>query len=264
MDYTIVIKDHISRGPERPGDDGVTAIGVHHKYLVLRSIYDWRGCPVNTQDEVLSSVDGASVTLKGVLILGGIKAILAGNDDHPINDSKFGRWELEDCIIIGSGRRCPEVQDGVKLSMKRCWIHDWGQTFDVRAFGAWAHRGGCIVAEDCVFTQSSGRLGLGLRNTLVDLGNHVGQAFNDHGWKALFQPGTYQLGISRGLTSDSGGSILATRCYRNHSWIRVDNCAEFLSYEEASKIIAQIEPNLHKEYKEHLGKSALELFSSLK
>lgn len=263
MSLPTEVVGHVSLGPESPEGDGLVAIGPHRMTSVLLSTYDWRSCPVDTQDEVISGVNGARVLLRSVVILGGIKAILAGNGDHPGNDSDLGHWEIEDCVILGSGRRCPEVQDGVSLTMRRCWIHDWGRHFDTRAFGAWAHRGGRIIAEDCLFTQSSGLLGLGLRNTVVDLANHIGQAVNDEGLPALLRPRTYLPGICRGLTADTGGFVLATRCYRNRSWIRLENCDPYISRSEAITIVEHIDATLPTHAHERLGMSALELFCSM-
>lgn len=132
----------VCNGPDNPKDDGLTVYGSNNQPTVVRQrVYDFRVCPKADQDEVLSGVDGADVRLSGVVILGGIKAILAGNGDHPGNDTLSARWLLEDCVILGAGRRCPEAQDGTTVIMRRCWIHDWGRTFDVRAFGGW-HTGG--------------------------------------------------------------------------------------------------------------------------
>lgn len=249
----------VSTGPETPGGDGLIAYGPRTVTDVQQRVYDWRACPKDVQDEIISGVDGAEVWLSGVVILGGIKALLAGNGDHPIHDSRHARWHLEDCVIIGSGRRCPEAQDGTEVYMRRCWLHDWGSTFDVRAFGAWAHRGGKIVAEDCLFTQAGGRFSLGF-NMVQDFVHHVGQAINDYGLAALLRPRTYLPGICRGLTADSGGLVLATRCYRNRPWIRIDNCDPFISRQAAIAIAERIDAAMPLHAYNYLGRSVLELF----
>ena len=174
--------------------------------------------------------------------MGGIKAVLAGNGDHPGNDVRAARWLLEDSVIIGAGRRCPEAQDGTTVIMRRCWIHDFGQTFDVRAFGGWAHRGARIIAEDCLFTQSEiWPWGLDVLTAIKDEGNHIGQAVNDNGLAALLHPRTYLPGPCRGLTADTGGLVLATRCYRNRPWIMIDGCNNYIDRAAARQIVAQIE-----------------------
>ncbi|MEG6501836.1 MULTISPECIES: hypothetical protein [unclassified Desulfovibrio] len=232
----------VCTGPAKPGEDGLTVYGPHQPTEIRQRVYDFRLCPKVDQDEVLSGVDGADVRLSGVVILGGIKAILAGNGDHPGNDVRYARWELEDCVIIGSGRRCPEAQDGTTVTMRRCWVHDFGQAFDVRAFGAWAHRGARIIAEDCLFTQSQlWPWGLDLFSAMTDMGNHIGQAVNDHGLAALLRSRTYLPGPCRGLTADTGGLTLATRCYRNRRWIRIDGCSDYIDRSAARKIVVQIQ-----------------------
>ena len=231
----------VCTGPTTPEGDGIVASGPGHVTIISDKVFDWRDVPTSQQDEVISGVDGANVRLQRCVILGGIKAILAGNGDHPGNDMRFGHWEMEDCVIMGAGRRCPEAQDGTTVTMRRCWVHDWGSTFAVRSFGAWAHRGGKIIAEDCLFTQSSGLLGFGLLNTFIDLANHVGQSVNDYGLGALFRPRTYMPGICRALTADTGGQVIATRCYRNRRWISIDGCDPLIGRDKARAIVAHIE-----------------------
>ena len=241
MSLPLTVYGGVSTGPETPRGDGLAAYGPRTVTEVRQRVYDFRRCPKADQDEVLSGVDGADVRLSGVVILGGIKAILAGNGDHPGNDARYARWEIEDCVIIGAGRRCPEAQDGTTVTMRRCWVHDWGGIFDVRAFGAWAHRGARIIAEDCLFTQSQlWPWGLDLFTAMMDMGNHIGQAVNDHGLAALLRPRTYLPGPCRGLTADTGGLTLATRCYRNRPWIRIDGCNNYIDRSAARDIITSI------------------------
>lgn len=233
----------VCTGPIKPKDDGLTVYGSSQQPTDVRQrVYDFRRYPKADQDEVLSGVDGAVVRLSGVVILGGIKAVLAGNGDHPGNDVSYAQWLLEDCVIIGAGRRCPEAQDGAMVTMRRCWIHDWGRTFDVRAFGGWAHRGARIIAEDCLFTQSElWPWGLDVLTAIKDVGNHIGQAVNDHSLSAMLSPRTYLPGPCRGLTADTGGLVLATRCYRNRPWIKIDGCNNYIDRAAARQIVAQIE-----------------------
>ena len=233
----------VCTGPAKPKDDGLTVYGSSQQSTDVRQrVYDFRRYPKADQDEVLSGVDGAVVRLSGVVILGGIKAVLAGNGDHPSNDVSYAQWLLEDCVIIGAGRRCPEAQDGATVTMRRCWIHDWGRTFDVRGFGAWAHRGARIIAEDSLFTQSDlWPWGMDVLTAMTDLGNHIGQAVNDNGLAALLRPRTYLPGPCRGLTADTGGLVLGTRCYRNRRWIKIDGCNNYIDRAAARKIVEQIE-----------------------
>ena len=61
----------VSTGPEMPGGDGLVAYGPRTVTDVRQRVYDWRICPKDIQDEVISGVDGANVRLSGVVILGG-------------------------------------------------------------------------------------------------------------------------------------------------------------------------------------------------
>lgn len=250
-------------GPAVPGGDVISAHGPDIYTIISDKVFDLRHCPKSDQDEVISGVNGARVKLSNCLILGGIKVLLAGNGDHPGNDGMYARWEIEDCVIIGGGRRCAEAQDCAQVIMRRCWIHDWGRAFDVRAFGSWAHRGGRITAEDCIFTQSGGLFGLGLRNTVVDVANHIGQAVNDNGLAALLRPRTYLPGVCRGLTADTGGLVLATRCYRNRPWIRIDGCNDYMDRASARRIVGRIAIDMPAAAHDLLGQGLVELFDAV-
>lgn len=258
-----IIEGEVRTGPAAPGRDGVTVNGADRGVVEIRNcIFDFRECPRAEQDEVVSGVNGAVVRMHGCVILGGVKAVLAGNGDHPGEDMDHARWDLDRCFIMGAGRRCPEAQDGATVVMRRCWIHDWGRMFDVRAFGAWAHRGGRIVAEDCLFTRSGGLLGLGLRNTLTDICGHVGQAVNDYGLRAALRPGNWLPGACRGLTADTGGLVLATRCYRNRRWIRIENCDGWLDRAGALEIALDIEAACP-DMRDMLGVGLAEMFRAV-
>ena len=246
-------KDFPAPDNNHKGFDAITTYGPGIVTEITNCVFDFRSGDTENMDECLDCVDGAIVKLKGCIIIGGIKAILAGNGDHPENDAKYGRLEMEDCVLIGNGRRCPEAQDGVIVTMKRCWIHNWGERFDVRAFGAWAHRGAKITAEECLFTQSGTILSLGIKNTIVDLANHIGQAWNDHSKFRLLP------GVARGLTADTDGEVSAHRCYRNKKWIAIDGCDSFIESDEALSIAMQIESNC-RDLRPWLGLSVIEMF----
>lgn len=256
------VRGGVCLGPERPMADGVTAYGPGRVTIISDRVFDFRDYPAEKQDEVISGVDGAIVRLQRCVILGGIKAVLAGNGDHPGNDMRVGHWEIDDCVIVGAGRRCPEVQDCVDLTLRRCWIHNWGRSFDVRSFGGWAHRGGRLVAEECLFTQSGGILSLGLRTTLADIFSHIGQAWNDDGVYGLLRWQNYLPGVCRGLTASTGGLALATRCYRNRRWIRIENCDPYITRAEATAIVEHINAAMPAQAYERLGMSILDLFHS--
>lgn len=256
------IRGGVCTGPEKPKEDGATAQGPGRVTVISDRVFDFRDYPTAKQDEVISGVNGAIVRMQRCVILGGIKAVLAGNGNHPGHDMRFGHWEMEDCIIMGAGRRCPEVQDFVELTMRRCWIHNWGRAFDVRAFGGWAHRGGRLAAEDCLFTQGGGIFSLGLRTTIADIFAHIGQAWNDEGLSGLLRARTYLPGVCRGLTSSTGGLALGTRCYRNKRWILLENCDPFIGRAEALQIVAGIDAFMPEEGRKRLG-SLVDRFNAL-
>ena len=247
--------------PESDGGDGFTARGRDGRTIIRNRVFNFLQTPQNLQDEVLSGVEGAVVCLERCLVLGGIKAILAGNGDHPCADMVSARWDLTDCVIIGAGRRCPEAQDGTTVTMRRCWVHDWGRAFDKRAFGAWAHRGSRIAAEDCMFTQSGGLLALGLRDTVRDVAHHISQAVLDSGPGALLRFRTYLPGVCRGLSADTGGLVLAARSYRNRWWIRLEGCKSWMSRGEALALALHLEA-VCPDARKYLGKSLSEIFAA--
>lgn len=226
--------------------------------------FDMTACPTSVQDEVISCVRGASGTIRNSLIIGGIKAILVGNGDHPIQDTQTNTWTIENCAIFGAGRRCPEVKDGATVYMRNCWIHDWGHTFNVRAFGAWANRGGRIVAEHCLFTQSGGRLSLGVWNTVKDIANHVGNAVNVGGVSALFKQSSWRQGICRGLTAEteSGGFVMASHCFANKPWIRIENHENPLTRAQALDVADGLELHLP-QFERFIGLAPRELLESI-
>jgi hypothetical protein len=115
---------------------------------------------------------------------------------------------LEDCIIQNFSRRGPEAKFQYKVNMRRCLIRNWSHPdfFHVRSFGAWAHAGGDIYAESCVFWQDKFFNG----HFWEDLGNHIGEAWNEGSW----DPRDYLMpGVCRGLTAGPGGTVQAVDCY---------------------------------------------------
>ena len=94
------IRGGVCTGPAKAKEDGATARGPGRVTIISDRVFDFRDYPTARQDEVISGVDGASVRLQRCVILGGIKAVLAGNGDHPGNDMRFGHWEMEDCVIM--------------------------------------------------------------------------------------------------------------------------------------------------------------------
>lgn len=221
--------------------DVLRCYGKEDHFVIENCVFNFFGVPNDVQDELVSCIEGASVHIKNCVFLGGIKAILAGNGDHPISDTESGTLYMDNCFIGWSGRRCPEVKHGVKAYMRNCWIHDWGiYAFDQRAFGAWACDGGVIAAERCLFTRTPG-LTVEWYNRWKDRFNHVGFAINRKGIGELFRPRNWRSGLYRGLTAWDTGTVYASKCYRNNNDIIVENCSEFLQATDAVKIVQQIQ-----------------------
>lgn len=132
--------------------------------------------------------------------------------------------------------------DGPVL-IRRCVIRNWGvrSRFSVRSFGAWAHDGACIQAEDCVFWQDR-FLQAGLRGLAVDLANWIGWAWN----RRDLNPLHWLLpGVCRGLTASQGGTVSATRCYKNRWWIRLSGHeGPRMGKKEALALMAELEGRL--------------------
>lgn len=204
------------------GGDGITVFGEGHpkcrakKTIIRNCVIDFRGVPPHLQDEAISGVCGAVVDVENVAILGATKAVLCGNGDYPKEDKERGKWTFSNVAFIGCGRRCPEAQDGVKISMNRCLIEGWGEAFDTRSFGMWAHHDASIFAANCLFIQKS--FMPDMKNFFVDLGNHFGQAFNDSP-SALID--YFLPGVCRGASASLGGKVSLVSCFVSQPWIRL-------------------------------------------
>lgn len=247
-----IISGKIIDKPSTDGGDGLVLCGPDKEYLVDNCVFDFSKTPKSEQDELLSFVEGASGKVENCVFMNGIKALLIGNGDHPALDA--GKVvELTNCAFLNIGRRCPEAQDGAIVRMKNCWIHNWGGTFNVRAFGSWAHRGAQIYAENCIFTQSCSP---SLKERLSDVGNHIGEVWNDKGG-AIFASG-----FNRAFTAGKDGVAISTRCFRNNRRVLIENCPEYLSTEKAREVISGIQASCLTA-KSYLQKSILDLFNEI-
>ena len=248
-----IIENRVIDTPTTDGGDGLVLYGPDREYLVRNCIFDYTKIDKSKQDELLSFVQGPKVKIDGCVFIRGIKALLAGNGDNPFDDGGKGRFEITNSAFLYAGRRCPEAQDGVIMNMRSCWIHNWGETFDVRAFGSWAHRGAQIYAENCIFTQSCSP---SLKERLSDVGNHIGEVWNDKGG-AIFASG-----FNRAFTAGKDGVAISTRCFKNNRGILIENCPEYLSTEKAREVISGIQESCLTA-KSYLQKSLLDLFNEI-
>lgn len=237
-----IIEEQYITAPLSRGGDGITVYGSDGPVIIRNCTVDLGRWPLDKLDEGISGVDGARAVIRRTRVTRVGKAILWGNGDYPDTDPD-AELVLEDCIIRDVGRRAPEAQDGVRVIMRRCVIRNWGigSRFTVRSFGAWAHDGASIRAEDCVFWQDR-FLQAGLRGLVADLANWIGWCWQRRDWNLLhwFLPG-----VCRGLTASQGGKVSARRCYANHWWIRLQgHQGARMEKREALALMAELEGRL--------------------
>lgn len=237
-----IIEEQYITAPLSRGGDGITVYGSDGPVIIRNCTVDLGRCPLDKLDEGISGVDGARAVIRRTRVTRVGKAILWGNGDYPDTDPD-AELVLEDCIIRDVGRRAPEAQDGVRVIMRRCVIRNWGigSRFTVRSFGAWAHDGASIRAEDCVFWQDRFWQS-GLRGFVVDLANWIGWCFNRRDWNPLHW---LLPGVCRGLTASQKGKVSASRCWANRWWIRLQgHRGPRMSKREALALMAELEGRL--------------------
>ena len=142
---------------------------------------------------------------------------------------------IEDSIIEDFCRRAPEAKLGANVTLRSCVIRNWRWRRGAdRSFGAWAHLGGSIRAESCVFWQDS----LLDWRVIPDLTGHIGQMFNDDDMRIT----NLIPGAMRGLTAGPGGSVSAVHCWRNSPLIRIERHeGPWMPEKEALELIAKLE-----------------------
>lgn len=216
-----------------PPDDKQDALGLWHDvpmhFIVRNTVIDLSAQALNTLDEAVSITWGSSAEFENCLFRGAGKLVLLGSGDVDKRHLEEGKTvTFRSCIFEKCGRRAPEVQCGMVAHMENCLIKDWGvcDRFDVRAFAGWAHDGGKLYADHCIFQQES--TSRGLWYGVVDLMNHIGQAVNDDGLSALSKLSTYTNGRKRALM----GNVEATNCYWYPDDLVVENAASDLSEDD--------------------------------
>ena len=226
--------------PKWEGGDGLE-LKDGKNWVVEDSIIDLSDCDLDEIDECTGITHGCTATFRRCWIRGAGKLILCGCGDEQYIESETGkRVEIYDSLLEDGGRRFPEVQSGMSAHLEGCLIRNWGDPsrFDTRNFGAWAHAGGTIEAVSCVFWQDKFLRPVG--QFVKDIANHIGQAVNDSGLKALFRGTTYLPGVCRGLMAGPGGVVKAYDCYRNHSWIRLEGFDYGMPKDKALEQVARL------------------------
>jgi len=194
-------------------DDGIGIVVPGEFLHVQNSTIDFSGLPLDEQDEACAVTWGASALFERCRIRGAGKLFLCGSGDAERRaDEKGCTVTLKECLLENFSRCGPEVQCGMRVIMEDCAVIFWGHPnhFTVRAFGAWAHHGGVIVATHCVFNNIDR---LAKRQRKADRWRHFWQALHDNGLRAIFDPLTYAAGWRRGLTASNTGRVVAIDCY---------------------------------------------------
>ena len=211
-------------------------------WLVEDCIIDLSACPLELLDEAVGVTWGSRAIFRRCVIRGAGKLILCGSGDAAKAAVERGKVVIfEDCILENFGRRGPEVQSGMRAILRDCLIRNWGEPgrFDVRAFAAWAHHGGRIEAESCVFDQP--RFWRGWRIMVRDWLAHIGQSWNDEGLRGLLRPANWLPGVCRGLVATAGGRVQTRHCYATPWWIRLEERRGDMSRKDAAEMVRRLE-----------------------
>jgi len=154
---------------------------VHRDVLPLCGANHWvlRNCTIDATglpcDEALSVTWGASAELYNCTIKGAAKLVLCGSGDADHLADERGKTVLfSNCVFSNFGRRAPEVQSSMVVTLRDCTISDWGTPFDTRTFAAFTHSGGTLVVENLTYSPPS--LPVGRR--IVSFANWLGYTFS--------------------------------------------------------------------------------------
>ena len=202
-------------------DDGL-GLWQPREYVVRDCIIDLSSLPLDMLDEAAAVTWGASAVFLRCVIRGAGKLILCGSGDPKKAALEAGkRVVFEHCILEDFGRRGVEVQAGMRVTLNKCLVRHWGKTsrHTVRDFASWAHHGGRIYAKDTIFWQD--RFLRPFPQFWGDLAAHIGQAWNDYGWRGLMRRDTYLPGVCRAVLAGPGGTVIAWHCWANRWWIAV-------------------------------------------
>lgn len=231
------IHDRVITTPQIEGD-GILIRGSDGNSDVIHTLVDFSGLPTKAPalDEAASFVDYPVVYVERCRFVGAGKLCLCGSGD---NVPQGGYVQFHECIFENFGRRGPEVQDGIIVELSNCLIRNWGipDRMDTRNFAAWAHDGGEIIAQDCVFWQDT--IWHGVQHFVKDIANWIGYSWKRKSWNILEY---LTMGTLRALTKSQNGEILAKRCYKNKLslWIQGHE-GPYMSKKDALALIEYLE-----------------------
>lgn len=223
-------------------DDGLGLYLDDTNYIIHDCIIDLSDVDLDEQDEAVGVTYGASASFSRCIIRGAGKLILCGSGDSDKKIFESGKTvHFTNCILENFGRRGPEVQAGMYVTMMDCLIRNWGASdrFNVRNFGVWAHDDGMVSIIDCVFWQD--KFLRPFKQMWKDFWHHWWQAKVDGGVLEWFNPLTYLPGVCRGATSIDDGFVTCQHCYKNHWWIRLENSTSAMSKSDATDRIRNFE-----------------------
>lgn len=250
----IFIQNKIIKDIEKESKDGL-ALNDGLEYLIKNCIIDLSD--IDNVDEALSVVNGSSAEISNCIIRGSCKLILCSSGDKDkINLEKGKTVIFNNCIFEDFGRRGPEVQNDMKIILNNCLIRNWGNInkFSVRSFGSWAHHGGHIIANNCVFQQTKLKYNLSeIKYFILDKINHIGQAYNDEGLIGIFKRKTWKSGLLWGLVSTANGYVEANNCWKSNKSIILENSKNELSDEDGMLLLIKL-VNIKNEIKKILKK----------
>lgn len=222
--------------------DGLTLEGNGGTYNLEHIIIDF-GEYTGEIDENISTVNGCKAIISNSVFRNGIKLALHGSGDNPQQDI-HGRVIYNNCIFENFGRRGPEVQDGIMLTLNNCIIKNWGDPkyFNKRSFGSYCRNGSRLVFNDCVFIQN--KFWKNTKQFFVDIGNHIGNTFNEFIETNQFSLTNCLPGVMQGATSING-TIIINDCYKNKKWIYIENMDNCISKRKALDIVQQTYSKIH-------------------
>lgn len=237
----------------KPGDEPRDGLGLCHNgyhWDVRDCIIDLTNAPKGSVDEAASVTWGSSASFTNCVIRGAGKLVLCGcGDDDKVHLEQGKVVTFKHCILENFSRRGPEVQNGMVCHLNDCLVYNWGDNdlFDIRAFGAWAHKGGSIFARNTVFVQDNDPT---LKHWFQDHINHFGQAVNERGFfKALFHRDAWLSGYKRALTAGPDGYVVAMNCYASAGLV-LDNWESDMSDTDVINLVTEL-----KLMKQELGRT---------
>lgn len=203
------------------------------------------GISANETDELVSIVNGGSAHFFRCYFLLNGKAVLVGNGDFRDSDPLSLEASFEECVFERCSRRQVYVQDG-KATMHRCMVKNWGvpESFYEKSFGSRSGHNGILNITDTIYKQ---------RSFLECINKNI---FSDT-FRQTFPE--WIPGFMKGITSDNGGVVHASRCHKNRWWIRLTGNDSYMSDDEAASLRDHLTVNVIHPWTEMLRNFKIEI-----